>query len=661
MRQDPTRIQFKTIDLRSFLSTYYGLRFKGKKALCPFHNDKKPSLEVFQKDGAWGWKCYGCEAKGTIYDFVMRFDRLDFKDAERKIHELLIGSVPDGIRSKKLASATAGEAASETRPATAGVRKIRVSGKPEREHLYHDENGVVVYKKVKYGKGIFPFYHLESGEWVGGKGDHPHVLYRWPEVKNSPDLVLTEGEKDADTLARLGWPATSGDGGKKDEFKETLSCFKEKAVRILYDCGNEKEAEAAAAKIAAVAAHVFILSIPGRDPVKDYEFDITDHLSQFETEKAKQNALLEILAAERRFEMPPTPRRAFEGPLDAFFNADIPEPEPLITGLIRREEFLYVGGVKHSHKTTLLCNMGLYFAEGRSPWLGFEIPKPGRYMLIQQELGESAFRDRLRKAVKGGKFNDGALRRFIPYTTTGDPIKLNNEAGVKRLRALIEKFRPDLLALDYQASFCVGKENDDTAQAALRDILLQLKTEYRIGIVLAHHFSSKRPDDPKANPAELGGWFRGHTCISDSADAQIGLFRLPMRKDSPNLSRKWEDYNRVEITLRNDKWPPVFATEFDGETFLMKISNVWTEAGVKIVFGNVREIVNAHGGEFRLKDLIRFYQDMFSESGGVSKPTVKAAVQREVRTGYLTVEKLEGEKGKPILIKSRGMRAATEA
>ncbi len=265
MNPDP----LKAIDLRSFVDRNYNLRSNGNgMLLCPFHPDKKPSLEIFQDDGTWGWKCYSCDAKGTIYDFVMRQEKLDFKGAGKRIREL------EGIRDEK-----------------------RV---PLREHPYRDESGAVVYKKVKWGPNEWTYSHEEGGRWVGGKGRHPHVLYRLDKINGSKDLILTEGERDAETLAALGMPATSADGGKGDKFKETLPFFKGKNVRIIYDIGNEKEAEAAASEIAKVAENVFILTIPGKDPIKDYEYDITDYISQYPTDEKKMDAFYGILANEKR-------------------------------------------------------------------------------------------------------------------------------------------------------------------------------------------------------------------------------------------------------------------------------------------------------------------------------------------------------------------------
>lgn len=53
-----------------------GRSFKG---LCPFHTERTPSFTV-TPDGNF-FHCFGCEASGDIYDFLMRIEGLEFPEA----------------------------------------------------------------------------------------------------------------------------------------------------------------------------------------------------------------------------------------------------------------------------------------------------------------------------------------------------------------------------------------------------------------------------------------------------------------------------------------------------------------------------------------------------------------------------------------------------
>lgn len=55
---------------------------------CPFHSEKSPSFTVnAAKNGFWLFHCFGCQASGSIIDFVQKTDNLNFKDAVTSIKE----------------------------------------------------------------------------------------------------------------------------------------------------------------------------------------------------------------------------------------------------------------------------------------------------------------------------------------------------------------------------------------------------------------------------------------------------------------------------------------------------------------------------------------------------------------------------------------------
>lgn len=53
-----------------------GRNFKG---LCPFHNEKTPSFMV--SPDRQSWHCFGCAKGGSVIDFVMEYERVDFVEA----------------------------------------------------------------------------------------------------------------------------------------------------------------------------------------------------------------------------------------------------------------------------------------------------------------------------------------------------------------------------------------------------------------------------------------------------------------------------------------------------------------------------------------------------------------------------------------------------
>lgn len=53
---------------------------------CCFHEDKSPSLKIYEKDNRF--ICFGCGARGSPIDFVMKYKSYDFKEAVEFINNL---------------------------------------------------------------------------------------------------------------------------------------------------------------------------------------------------------------------------------------------------------------------------------------------------------------------------------------------------------------------------------------------------------------------------------------------------------------------------------------------------------------------------------------------------------------------------------------------
>ncbi|MCL4360376.1 DNA primase [Patescibacteria group bacterium] len=90
-----------------------GERVKLKKsgrhftALCPFHSEKTPSFIVSPERNIW--KCFGCGKGGSVIDFVMEYDHVDFPEALEELAvragvklERRVADTPEGKKKEKL-------------------------------------------------------------------------------------------------------------------------------------------------------------------------------------------------------------------------------------------------------------------------------------------------------------------------------------------------------------------------------------------------------------------------------------------------------------------------------------------------------------------------------------------------------------------------------
>jgi DNA primase len=69
------------IDIVEYISRRMTLKKAGRnyKGLCPFHNEKTPSFMV--SPDRQSWHCFGCGKGGSVFDFAMEYDHLDFREA----------------------------------------------------------------------------------------------------------------------------------------------------------------------------------------------------------------------------------------------------------------------------------------------------------------------------------------------------------------------------------------------------------------------------------------------------------------------------------------------------------------------------------------------------------------------------------------------------
>jgi DNA primase len=70
-------------DIVRIVSDYVSLKKRGANyiARCPFHTEKTPSFNVHQAKGIF--KCFGCGAGGSVYDFIMQIEGCGFPEAVR--------------------------------------------------------------------------------------------------------------------------------------------------------------------------------------------------------------------------------------------------------------------------------------------------------------------------------------------------------------------------------------------------------------------------------------------------------------------------------------------------------------------------------------------------------------------------------------------------
>ncbi|MFN5926895.1 MAG: DNA primase, partial [Roseiflexaceae bacterium] len=92
------------IDIVEFISEHVRLRKTGRSfvGFCPFHaNTNTPAFTVYPDSQSY--HCFGCKASGTVFDFVMRQQGIEFREAleqlaQRTGIELVARTAQDEVR-----------------------------------------------------------------------------------------------------------------------------------------------------------------------------------------------------------------------------------------------------------------------------------------------------------------------------------------------------------------------------------------------------------------------------------------------------------------------------------------------------------------------------------------------------------------------------------
>lgn len=75
----------EAIQVEEVLGDFHSLQKKGKKYLCPFHQDKHPSFSI-TSDGKF-YKCFSCQAKGSAVSYLMEQQGMRYPQAMQYLAE----------------------------------------------------------------------------------------------------------------------------------------------------------------------------------------------------------------------------------------------------------------------------------------------------------------------------------------------------------------------------------------------------------------------------------------------------------------------------------------------------------------------------------------------------------------------------------------------
>lgn len=226
--------KIKSIDNLKTVIEHYGVKFisepGGYKALCPLHSEKTPSFHIKSDNkGEAIWSCFGCGKSGDIINFIEDQENISNVEAIKKAYEILglsldlpLGSTDNGKLSRL-----------KNKFKSYLPNGLDDSYSLNRLHLYVNKEGIPViarpiYRSSDLSKKKEPrtYKIIDQNTWyqfgtTTQLGAYEVVPYNYPKVikaiNNNKSLYIVEGEKDADTLNRLGFTATTFQDKPKSE------------------------------------------------------------------------------------------------------------------------------------------------------------------------------------------------------------------------------------------------------------------------------------------------------------------------------------------------------------------------------------------------------------------------------------------------------------
>lgn len=321
----------KYIGLQGIIDLLGGEKKRGTKGehicICPVHGDHKPSLSVREGDKGIVMTCTsrGCTTEQVCEALGIRMSEL-FKDPPP--------STRTG-RGRPAAAKPPARAAGDDKPSktyNSYGEAYGWLGKLVRTYPYTDSKGALQFEVAriqgKDGEKTFRQHRPVTPDGSDScafpiRLDVPaqlrdNLIYRQPELEAAvaagQTVYIVEGEKDADTMWRLGLAATTNaGGGTKDKWKDGHTAHFRDAAEVVIlpdnDTTGEGHGEEVYRAVARVAKAAYVVKLSDGYPDLMPKGDFTDLVEAVGDEKALE--ILDKLVAEARESLWQRAQRAY--------------------------------------------------------------------------------------------------------------------------------------------------------------------------------------------------------------------------------------------------------------------------------------------------------------------------------------------------------------
>lgn len=448
------------------------------QALCPVHDDKKLSLSIEETEEKILLNCHaGCENRDIIESIGLKlcdlFKKNWNKEEKSQSNEKIYSE--DWIVKNSSAYYFYDNCHGNRH-----ILKTRYIDKNSGEEI----------------KGCFWSYTGEG--WKRGLNGSRPVLYKLPDllkgIKDNRKIFIVEGEKDADTLIKMGFVATTSGASEswKTEFTEYFKNYKGEIINIPdQDKAGYKYRDSVISSFQEIVK-IKIINLPGLIYQEKHGEDITDWINKGHTAEELKELVVKtpLMSTEKTTNSITDNIRLFSYD-DILNSSGDMEDNAIISNLFYREGISMIFGEPGCGKTWLMMDAIINLAEGRKVWGRYNC-EPKKVLLLEGDFSFLLLKHRL----KNFALSEIGRKNFRSLTAEEFEKKnfeycLDNEDGKNNIEAFIKSYKPDILAIDSLCSFMAGDESRSDSVKPILSYLRTLSQKYKIHIMIIHH-SRKR-------------------------------------------------------------------------------------------------------------------------------------------------------------------------
>ncbi len=378
---------------------------------CPFpgHSDNTPSFSINTDKGVY--YCHSCNKKGTLNSL---FKELNIEDYQNNYNDNT-------------------------------EYKYKIDGK-----LIFTKNR---YTKDDNSKGFSIKPTLKE---LKNKNAIPfEPLYNYDLLqKASWPVIITEGEKDADTITKLGYIGITnpfGAGKWKDEYnKQIPSSVKKIYIVGDYDTPGQNHINLVADKLSSQSRKIYIIDL-GYPIEETHGKDVTDWIN----DGHNKNEFTSLLKNAVQYESANKPRLIMTS-LEDLDNE--PELEYLIDDILIKDTVNMLTGYAGIGKTFLALDICKSILQDIPLW-GMDVNSTGPILWINEDMNNKLLKNRIKRM--------GFMNHKLPFHFFNFQVfNINEDKCMNEFIEIVKNIKPDLVIFDCLRRVHNANENSSEEMAA---------------------------------------------------------------------------------------------------------------------------------------------------------------------------------------------------